>query len=74
MPPPKQAKSSNQEGRILLAEQAINQGQIETIRAAAETYDVPRTTLQDRINGMPSRRDCTPNSRKLTLYKEEAII
>jgi hypothetical protein len=47
MPPPKQAKSSYQEGRILLAKQAVEQGQIQSIRAAAEAYDVHRTTLQE---------------------------
>jgi histone H3/H4 len=27
------------------------------VKAAAIAYDVPRTTLRNRINGMPSRRD-----------------
>jgi Tc5 transposase DNA-binding domain/helix-turn-helix, Psq domain len=70
----KQAKSSNQEGRVLLAKQAVKEGQIQSVRSAAELYDVPETTLRHRIDGMPSRDDCTPNSRKLTLCKEEAII
>ena len=74
MAPPKQAKSSNQEGRILLAKQAIKEGQIQSIRAAAEEFDVDETTLRYRIHGRPSQGDCTPNSRKLTLYEEEAII
>ncbi|KFZ24980.1 hypothetical protein V502_00540, partial [Pseudogymnoascus sp. VKM F-4520 (FW-2644)] len=62
MPQPTQAKSSNQEGRILLAMQAIKQGTCQTVQAAAVLYDVPRTTLRDRIHGITSRRDCTPNS------------
>jgi hypothetical protein len=74
MAPPKQAKSSNQEGRIQLAKQAIKQGQFQSIRVAAEVYDVPERTLGYRIHGRTSRDDCTPNSRKLTLYEEEAII
>ena len=74
MPPPKQAKSPNQEGRIELAKQAIKLGQIQSIRAAAETYDVPYTTLHHRINGIASRHDFTPNSHKLTPCKEEAIV
>jgi hypothetical protein len=74
MAPPKQAKSSNQEGRILLAKQAIKQGQIQSIRAAAASYDVYLETLRRRVNGIPSRRDSPPNSRKLTLCEEEAII
>jgi len=74
MPQSNHKKSSNQEGRILLAKQAIKLGQIKSIRAAGETYDVPWETLRDRINGLPSRRDSTPNSRKLTPYEEEAIV
>ncbi len=64
----------NQEGRILLAVQAIKLGQFKSIRAAATSYDISRSTLQDRINGMTSRRDSTPNSRKLTPIEELAIV
>jgi Tc5 transposase DNA-binding domain len=74
MPPPKQAKSSNQEGRILLTKQAVELGQIQSIRGAADEFDVHFETLRRRIHGTPSRGDCTPNSRKLTPCEEEAII
>jgi hypothetical protein len=74
MAPPKQAKSSDQEGRIDLAIQALELGQFESIRAAAESYDIKWERLRDRLNGIPARRDCPPNSRKLTSYEEEAIV
>ncbi|KFY90459.1 hypothetical protein V500_05177 [Pseudogymnoascus sp. VKM F-4518 (FW-2643)] len=74
MPPPTQAQSSNQEGRILLAINAIKQGQFQSVRAAAASYDIPRTTLRDRIHGMASRRDSIPNLQKLTLYEESALV
>jgi hypothetical protein len=74
MPRPIRAKSSNQEGRILLAIQAIKQGKIEGTRPAAVSYDIPESTLRDRINGMTSRRDSVPNSRKLTPEEESAIV
>jgi hypothetical protein len=74
MPQSTQAKSSNQEGRILLAIQAIKQGQFKSDRAAAVSYDIPKTSLRNRINGMTSRRDSTPNSRKLTPQEESAIV
>lgn len=74
MPPPIRALPSNQEGRILLAIEAIILGHIKSIRAAATTYDVPSSTLHDRINGMTSRRDSTPNSRNLTLEEENALL
>jgi hypothetical protein len=44
MPPPNQAKLSNQEDRILLAIQSIKEGHIQSIRASAMSYDVPYTT------------------------------
>ena len=74
MATPTQAKSSNQEGRILLAIQSIKQGHIQSIRAAAMSYDVPEATLRRRAHGITSRRDSTPNSRKLTPYEESALI
>jgi hypothetical protein len=54
MSPPNQAIPSNQEGRILLAIQALKLRQFTSIRAAVLAYDIPRSTLTDRINGMPS--------------------
>jgi Tc5 transposase DNA-binding domain/helix-turn-helix, Psq domain len=71
---PNQVLPSNQEGRILLAIQAVKLRQFQSVRAAAISYDVPRTTLRDRINGIASRRDSLPNSRKLTSEEELAIV
>lgn len=68
-----QAKSSNQEGRILLAIQAIKQGQIQSIRVAAATYDVSRLTLYHRIYGMALRRDSTSNSCKFSSYEKRLL-
>ena len=67
MPQPTQAQSSNQEDRLLLAIQALKEHQFKSVRAAALSYDVPRTTLSRRMNGMTSRCDFTPNLQKLTL-------
>ncbi|KFZ20749.1 hypothetical protein V502_03005 [Pseudogymnoascus sp. VKM F-4520 (FW-2644)] len=69
-----QAQTSNKEGRILSAISAIKQGQFQSVRVATTLYDIPRTTLRRRIQGMASQRDCTPNSRKLTLYEESALV
>ena len=74
MPQPIQAESSNQEGRILLAIQAIEEGKIKSARAAAVSYDIPFETLRQRICGRTSRRDSTPNSCKLTPQEETAIV
>jgi hypothetical protein len=74
MPQPKQAKSSNKEGRVELAKQAIKLGQSQSLRDATKSFDVAPTTLHDQIHGKPTRSDCLPNSRKLSIYEEEAII
>ncbi|KFY93033.1 hypothetical protein V500_03941, partial [Pseudogymnoascus sp. VKM F-4518 (FW-2643)] len=57
---PTQAQSSNQEGRILLAINAIKQGQFQSVRAAAALYNIPRTTLRNWIHRMASQRDSIP--------------
>ena len=66
--------SLNQEGRILLAMQALKQGQSKSIQAAAISYNIPRSILRHRINRMLSRRDSIPNSQKLTPIEELAIV
>jgi hypothetical protein len=74
MPPPNQALHSSKEGRVLLAIQSVKQGHSKSVRAAAISYDVSYATLQRRIDGIASRRDSIPNSRKLTLEEELAIV
>jgi hypothetical protein len=66
-------RSSN-EGQLLLAIKAIQNDPSLTIRAAAKIYQTPFTTLQNRLTGIPSRRDITANSRKLTNSEESAIV
>jgi predicted HTH domain antitoxin len=41
------AQASNQEGKILLAIQAYNQGQISSLRKASALYTIPNSTLHD---------------------------
>jgi hypothetical protein len=74
MPQPLQPRGSDQEGRIILAIQALKEHQLKSVQAAAIMYDVPRRTLSNRLNGTTSRRDSVPKSRKLTSYEESAIV
>jgi len=53
MPPPIQAKPSDQEGRLLLAIQAIQLGQYKSIRKAAASYNISWERIYNRINGIP---------------------
>ena len=68
------AQSVQKEGRLALALLAIQRHQIPTERRAAGLYNVPKSTLQDRRGGMTARRDCEPNSKKLTKLEELVII
>jgi hypothetical protein len=45
MSPPNTTHLVHQEGRITLAIEALNQGHCKSVRAAAELFDVPRSTL-----------------------------
>ncbi|USP82162.1 hypothetical protein yc1106_09436 [Curvularia clavata] len=59
---------------MYLAISALNTKQIETERCAAKTFNISRATLHRRRAGCPTRRDCQPNSKKLTKLEEEMIV
>ncbi len=46
MPRKTRPVDSNAEGRILLAIQALDKGQFNSLRSAIKAYDAPRTTVQ----------------------------
>jgi predicted HTH domain antitoxin len=72
---PKSSKSSvEREGRISLAVKAIQNGQIKSVREAARIFEVPRSTLQDRLNGIKFRKETRANSYKLTPIEEESLV
>jgi hypothetical protein len=51
---------------IQLAISSITRKQINSNCSAATIYTVAETTLRRRRAGKPARRDCQPNSKKLT--------
>jgi hypothetical protein len=67
------SQSSN-EARILLALQALQNTPELSIRRAASNYKVPRNTLSRRYNGIQSRRDWIPKSRRLSDLEEQIIV
>ena len=76
MPPIRSRSSKNsieQEGRILLAIQAFKNRDIGSIALAASTFNVPRTTLRRRIDGVQNRANSRANSSKLTETEEESL-
>jgi hypothetical protein len=65
---------SYNEGDIYLAIPNISSEYIQSVKRAAEIYNIPRTTIQDRRTGQRARRDCRPNSKCLTKLEEEVIL
>jgi hypothetical protein len=64
----------SKESRILLAIQALKNGNQQSVRSIAKIYNVDRMTLQRRMNGQRSRRDTPANSRKLTDLEESVLV
>jgi hypothetical protein len=62
------------EADIQLAISSIDAKQVKGNRPAATIYNVAEATLRRRRRGMPARRDCQPNSKKLTQLEEEVIV
>jgi hypothetical protein len=59
---------------MLLALQALQKNPKLSVRRAATIYNVPRTTLGDRKNGLQSRGDIIANLRKLSDLEEQKIV
>ena len=77
MPPIRSQRSQKlleQEGRLLLAIKAINNGDIASIRDAASRFDVPRTTLRRRVQGQEFCLDTRAPGHMLTLSEESSLV
>jgi hypothetical protein len=77
MPPIRTQSSRNlveQEGRILLAIQAIKKQEITSIREASRYFEVPFSSLRNRLNGLTNRSETRANSHKLTEIEEETLL
>jgi hypothetical protein len=71
--PKSRQKLANQEGKILLALSDLENGRIQSLRAAAKLYEIPYTTLQGRANGLTSRVGRRPSGHKLTQLEEDSL-
>src|SRR5450432_1504647 len=74
MPAPNSTELVQREGRIALALDALQKGSFTSARAAAQAYDVPRTTLRRRVRNCPARRDKRPPNCKLTAMEETTLV
>ena len=66
--------SQSQEARIRLAIQAIRTNQEMSIRRAVKTYDVPQTTLRDRMKGCTPKTEERKVQHNLILTEEEMFV
>ena len=67
-------KSAQDEGKIELAISDLKNGRIRSIREAARIYTVARTTLQDRMKGVPYRQIIRANGHILTQSEEDSLV
>jgi hypothetical protein len=67
-------KSAQIEGKIQLAISDLKNGRISTIREATRIYDIPRTTLRDRLKGIEYKGEQRANNHKLTQFEEESLV
>ena len=77
MPPKSRQTSRNlveQEGRIQLAISALKNKDISNIYRAAEIFDVPRSTLRDRLNVIRYRIEKRANGHRLSTTQEESLV
>ncbi|KJZ68401.1 hypothetical protein HIM_12207 [Hirsutella minnesotensis 3608] len=68
------SQSIPRDERVLHAVHAYQQGQFTSIRKAAIAYDIPPSTISDRLRGVPPRRDAQMNNQKLTVTEETALV
>jgi hypothetical protein len=62
------------EGRITLALQAYKDSYFTSLRAAANAYDIPPSTLRSRVKGVSARYTIQPVNTKLSVTEETALI
>ena len=74
MPQRNQVQKVSNETQIQSAIQALKQDANLTQRRAAARFNVPQSTLSDRIRKKVSRDDWKPKSIKLLLTEEETIV
>jgi hypothetical protein len=67
-------QSASNEADIQLALLSIDTEQLQSNRRAAAIYNVSERTIRRRRAGVPARRNCQPNSEKLTQVEEEVIV
>jgi hypothetical protein len=73
---PRQSRPNlaEQEGRIQLAIQALKKHEIPSIRRATEVFNIPYSTLRDRIQGHEFQQELRHHNLRLSITQEEALV
>ena len=74
MRPQQRPQQSSREGRISLAIASYYNNPLQSLRALATSYDIPRSTLQTRLRGTQPRSETTSVNRKLLAVEEQSLI
>jgi hypothetical protein len=74
MSPPTSAQLASKEGRIALAIDSYKSGSFTSVREAAVTYGVSRSTLQARLHGRVSQQEIQSANLKLTDTEEQTLV
>jgi hypothetical protein len=59
---------------ILLSLSALWKRQVRSIHQAMRAFDVPRSTLRDRLHGRTTRPETRANGLKLSDTEEESVV
>lgn len=74
MAPPNRVHISSKESSTLLAVSAFKSQQFTSISAAAKAYNIFKTTLIKRLNGVPPREDFIPHNKILPQAEEDGLV
>jgi hypothetical protein len=64
----------DQERRIQAAIAALSDGSVPTVLSASKIFNIPRSTLKDRLKGRPSAKARQQARQRLTTQEEDAIV
>ena len=67
-------KSTKQEGRVLLALEAIQNKQIPSVTAIATKFNIPRSTLYHHLTGTTNQSKTRANNHKLSEIEEQSLV
>jgi hypothetical protein len=77
MPPIRNKNKRNsleKEGRLILALTALKKEQITSIREVARQFEVPESTLRDRLRGRQPQAEIRANCHKLAIGEENTLV